>query len=59
MTTLMIPQDILNRLTKDDGYKSSLKEFMETPMDDGDEIMLDVDNLRRSDTWNELADKEL
>ena len=59
MTTLMIPQDILNRLTKDDDYKRSLKEFMETPMDDGDEMMLDMDNLRRSDTWNELADKEL
>ena len=59
MLTLTIPEDILCRLRKNEEYKSSLKKFRETPMDDGGMVMLDEDNLRRGDTWNELADKEL
>jgi hypothetical protein len=60
MPALMIPEDILGRLRKNEEYRSSLQKFRENPIDDdGDAVMLDADTLRRGDTWNELADKEL
>ena len=56
---MIIPEDILSWLTKSENYKSSLKEFMETPLVDDDAIMLDEDVLCENATWEILSEKYL
>ena len=59
MLAVTIPEDVLTRFPEDTEYKSSFERFRATPMDEEDRKMLDVDTMRRRDTWNELAGKEL
>ena len=59
MSAVTIPEDVMEKFPEDTEYRSSFEKFRATPMDDEDRKMLVADAMRRRETWNELAGKEL